>query len=351
VLFTHSFSLAFLKEGRRMPRGLAGIGAVAMTTRARGVYIPGYESSRKIGQWGCSSMGYVNTRDGELVFFCGAGVSKPAGLPLFGELVSAIYECVHAEMTELEKKAFETGEYDRVLTLLERRVDVILVRSVIATLFDREFNGNLKVHQDLLRLSRTQAGSHRLVTTNLDNLFHRAGAADNHIDAAPRLWPDLLMAIKGPSLDMLAQSSTLGSEYGTQLRLLFTFACLEMPHGFSDAEVRSSLGALSADELADVVWALGAHLEHAADRAEEQWARRVCPFINRYWPQDNAHRSPAVSAAFSDLVLKTGNEFPSAVAATNNFLRRMARTMVCEKYWIPSWSPDQNSEQIEGFNT
>jgi hypothetical protein len=28
--------------------------------------------------------------DGELVFFCGAGVSKPAGLPLFGELVRAI---------------------------------------------------------------------------------------------------------------------------------------------------------------------------------------------------------------------------------------------------------------------
>jgi NAD-dependent SIR2 family protein deacetylase len=33
--------------------------------------------------------------DGELVFFCGAGVSKPAGLPLFGELVSAIYRHLH----------------------------------------------------------------------------------------------------------------------------------------------------------------------------------------------------------------------------------------------------------------
>jgi NAD-dependent SIR2 family protein deacetylase len=38
--------------------------------------------------------------DGELVFFCGAGVSKPAGLPLFGGLVKAIYECVHEEMME-----------------------------------------------------------------------------------------------------------------------------------------------------------------------------------------------------------------------------------------------------------
>jgi hypothetical protein len=87
--------------------------------------------------------------------------------------------------------------------------------------------------------------------------------------------------------------------------------------------VRLSLRALSADELADVVWAVGAHLEHAADRAEEQWTRWVLPFIDRYWPQDNAHRSSAVSAAFSNLVLKTGNEFPSAVAATNNFLMAM----------------------------
>ena len=36
--------------------------------------------------------------------------------------------------------------------------------------------------------------------------------------------------------------------------------------------------------------------------------------------QDNAHKSPAVSAAFSDLALKTGNAFPYAVAATQKFL-------------------------------
>lgn len=137
---------------------------------------------------------------------------------------------------------------------------------------------------------------------------------------APRLWPDLLMAIKRPFLDALAHSSTLGGEHGRQLRRLFTFACLEIPHGFDDAEVRSSLRALSADELADIVWALGNHLEHAADRAEEQWTKRVGPFIDRFWPQDNAHKSPAVSAAFSQLVLKTGEAFPDAVAATKKFL-------------------------------
>jgi NAD-dependent SIR2 family protein deacetylase len=121
--------------------------------------------------------------DGELVFFCGAGASKPAGLPLFGKLVSTIYECVHEEMTELEKKAFKNGEYYRVLTLLERRVDATQVRSATATVFAQRFNGNLEIHRDLLRLSRTTAGPPRLVTTNFDDLFHRAGAVDNHIDA------------------------------------------------------------------------------------------------------------------------------------------------------------------------
>src|SRR5215510_12706544 len=83
--------------------------------------------------------------DGDLVFFCGAGVSKPAGLPLFGELVSAIYDYVHGEIMEIEKRASNNGEYDRVLTLLERRVDASQIRSGIATIFDRAFNGNLEV--------------------------------------------------------------------------------------------------------------------------------------------------------------------------------------------------------------
>jgi hypothetical protein len=56
--------------------------------------------------------------DGELVFFCGASVSTPAGPPLFGELV--IHKCVHEDMRALEKQAFQNGAHDRVLTLRPR---------------------------------------------------------------------------------------------------------------------------------------------------------------------------------------------------------------------------------------
>jgi hypothetical protein len=71
--------------------------------------------------------------------------------------------------------------------------------------------------------------------------------------------------MKRSFLDALVNSSSLRDEYGRNLRRLFTFACLEIPYGFIDAEVQSSLRALAADELAEVVRALGNYLEHAAD--------------------------------------------------------------------------------------
>lgn len=125
--------------------------------------------------------------DGNLIFFCGAGVSKNAGLPLFNGLVDEIYHRLHAEKSPLEDTAFKDGDYDRVLTLLERRVDPKLVRGAIATIFDEVFNGNLEAHTNVLALSKTDEGSHRLVTTNFDDLFNKAGVTDDYTDSAPRL--------------------------------------------------------------------------------------------------------------------------------------------------------------------
>jgi len=44
------------------------------------------------------------------------------------------------------------------------------------------------------------------------------------------------------------------------------------------------------------------------------------------------HKSSAVSAAFSDLVLKTGNTFPSAVAAIKKLGTHLRRDTI-----IPQW--------------
>jgi len=125
--------------------------------------------------------------DGNLIFFCGAGVSKCAGLPLFDGLINELYARLHEEKTHLESTAFDKKEFDRVLTLLERRIDPKVVRSAIASTFDELFNDNLKAHINLLTLSKTPENTHRLVTTNFDDLFNKAGCDVDHTDAAPRL--------------------------------------------------------------------------------------------------------------------------------------------------------------------
>ncbi len=85
---------------------------------------------------------------GEVLFICGAGISSPAGLPDFRQLVLDVYErldsVVHSVLTGIpvgacnqwqancaglterqtaEVKRFIAGDYDVVLGMLERRLD------------------------------------------------------------------------------------------------------------------------------------------------------------------------------------------------------------------------------------
>lgn len=61
---------------------------------------------------------------GDVVFLCGAGVSKGAGLPLFDELTSKIYQDLGEtyEHDAAERESFNKQEYDRTLRALEKRV-------------------------------------------------------------------------------------------------------------------------------------------------------------------------------------------------------------------------------------
>lgn len=125
--------------------------------------------------------------DGRLIFFCGAGISRQAGLPLFRGLVKDVYDYLGAEMEDLENAAYEQKEYDRVFTLLEDRHDPKDVRSAIQVIFDRSFNKKLTQHKHLLTLSDTGEGGHRVITTNFDDIFRMAGAEEHLIDSAPKL--------------------------------------------------------------------------------------------------------------------------------------------------------------------
>ncbi len=61
--------------------------------------------------------------DRKVVFFCGAGVSMPAGLPSFKDLVERVLEslCPSRRKDPLPWKAFDDNRFDEALDILERR--------------------------------------------------------------------------------------------------------------------------------------------------------------------------------------------------------------------------------------
>ncbi|MCC8997784.1 MAG: hypothetical protein LM517_12300 [Nitrosomonas sp.] len=57
-----------------------------------------------------------------VVFFCGAGISYPAGLKGFDWLVDEIYCLCGTRRKRLEEKAFQNKQFDTTLNLLEDRL-------------------------------------------------------------------------------------------------------------------------------------------------------------------------------------------------------------------------------------
>ncbi len=141
--------------------------------------------------------------DGNVVFFCGAGISMGTGLPSFGGLVDHVYTENRLEPDEIEREALDCGiddpklrrpKYDKVLGLLERperlgptrSSDPSRMRDTIVRRLSERSTGPLHVHRALVTLSSTTKGV-RLVTTNFDNRFHSAGVQNKFIDSAPKL--------------------------------------------------------------------------------------------------------------------------------------------------------------------
>lgn len=115
--------------------------------------------------------------DGRVVFFCGAGISYPAKLPDFKGLVTKIYESLNTDQSDIEQQAFERGQYDATLDLLERRIpgNRTALRKALAKNLEPNLRlkGATDTHKALLQLGRDRQGNTRLVTTNFDRVFER----------------------------------------------------------------------------------------------------------------------------------------------------------------------------------
>ncbi|MDC9616132.1 hypothetical protein PSI19_20195 [Xenorhabdus khoisanae] len=89
--------------------------------------------------------------EGRVVFFCGAGISYSADLPGLKKLVEKIYDLIGTTLNEneLEKKAFQDGEFDRTLNLLEQRIPKRTMRNALFQSLQPNLSreGATKTHQ------------------------------------------------------------------------------------------------------------------------------------------------------------------------------------------------------------
>jgi hypothetical protein len=148
----------------------------------------------------------LNARDvGEVVFFCGAGISIPAGLPDFFRLTVEVAGRLGALPTSRPGQLIETERqyrdgratgghrepvaFDRVFSQLAREFGVAQVEAEVVAALSAVRRPRLDHHRALLDLARGPDGRQRLVTTNFDPLFNRAQPRLRRY--APPHFPDL----------------------------------------------------------------------------------------------------------------------------------------------------------------
>jgi hypothetical protein len=251
--------------------------------------------------------------EGRVVFFCGAGISYPAGLPGFKGLVEAIYQLNGTAPSNIEREAFDRGQFDATLDLLERRLPG--QRLAVRRALEQALKPNLRrkgatdTQGALLRLARSREGALRLVTTNFDRVFHTAAKRTGQAFqtyAAPMLpipknsrWNGLvyLHGLLPEKQDdtalnrLVVTSGDFGLAYLTERwaarfvsELFRNYVVCFVGYSINDPVLRYMMDALAADRMLGEVmphaWALGdceAGQEHR--RTIEWGAKGVIPIL------------------------------------------------------------------------
>lgn len=251
--------------------------------------------------------------EGRVVFFCGAGISYPAGLPGFKGLVEQIYRLNGTTFSDIEREAFERGQFDATLDLLERRMpgQRSTVRRSLAKILKPKLRrkGAIDTQAALLCLARSREGAVRLVTTNFDRIFHvaakRTGQAFKAY-SAPMLpipknsrWDGLvylhgLLPEKTDEMSLhrlVVTSGDFGLAYLTERwaarfvsELFRNYVVCFVGYSINDPVLRYMMDALAADrmlgELTPQAWALGdCEPGHERRKTIEWEAKGVTPIL------------------------------------------------------------------------
>ena len=145
--------------------------------------------------------------NGNVVFFCGAGVSRPA-LPGFLQLARRVVLKLQppgdARARTLLARAETDADFapplDEIFYLLQQEYGIGTIEDVVSQLLRTPANVNVEQHSVVLRLSSNAAGHPQVVTTNFDLLFERARKGLHKYmptgPPRPREWP----AVRRPRL-------------------------------------------------------------------------------------------------------------------------------------------------------
>lgn len=128
---------------------------------------------------------------GELLFFCGAGVSVPADLPSFEKLTKNVAEKLYAlddDQSEISKLLLNQ-QFDRTFTALKRTYGDEIVDSILLNELKLPKNPRLNNHENLLKLSINEENQPFIITTNFDLLFEKVNKKIKSF--VPPYLPDL----------------------------------------------------------------------------------------------------------------------------------------------------------------
>ena len=144
--------------------------------------------------------------NGNVVFLCGAGVSRPAGMPDFPGLARDVVEELGTSedtpsRTMLSRWDDESipadarPSLDQILNLLQQEYAAGEIDYLIAKRLKTKPRTDITAHETILRLSKSVDGKPQIITTNFDLLFEKATGRKLSTYVPPAL-PDLVSAQK-----------------------------------------------------------------------------------------------------------------------------------------------------------
>ena len=137
---------------------------------------------------------------------------------------------------------------------------------------------------------------------------------------SPRLGPNLLRAIKGFFLAVLARDD-LQARTNSGLVDLLIAICLGIPEELTEGEVRAVMEGMSEKSLCVVLRSLERRLTGSFSERAQTWNDRIEPWLKDYWPREESRNTAVTSEDMMQLVIGSGDSFPEAVSFCARYLK------------------------------